>query len=85
MYQTVLLILILLVLIPALTHLIRYREYAMSRRLSAGLGIVGLLICPYAAGLLCQVLRSLFHVGLLVAIVLFGIGLMIKSLFVRHR
>ncbi len=81
MYQTVLLILYLAILIPSVTHLIRYREIPSSRRLSAGLGTAGVLLCPICAGFLCELLTSLLSVGLFLLIILFGIGLMIKSIF----
>lgn len=81
MYRTILLILYLAVLIPSVMHLIRYREIPSSRRLSAGLGISGTLLCPLAASFLCEVLTSLLSIGLFLLIILGGIGLMIKSLF----
>lgn len=81
MYRTILLILYLVVLIPSVTHLIRYREIPSSRRLSAGLGVSGVLLCPVCAGFLCEFLTSLLSVGLFLLIILGGIGLMIKSIF----
>ena len=81
MYRTILLILYIAVLIPAVIHLIRYREIPFSRRLSAGLGIAGVLLCPVFAGFLCEILTSLFSVGIFLLIILGGFGLMLKSLF----
>ena len=81
MYSTVLFILYLAVLIPSVTHLIRYREIPSSRRLSAGLGVAGILLCPAFAGLLCQILTSLFSIGLFLLIFIGGIWLIIKSIF----
>ncbi len=81
MYATVLLILYLLVLIPSLIHLIRYRDVPGSRRLSAGLGIAGVLLAPSAATFLCELLVSVFSIGLFLLIFFGGIGLMFKSLF----
>ena len=43
MYNTILLIILSAVLIPSLSHLIRYRAVPASRRLSAGLGIAVVL------------------------------------------
>lgn len=81
MYRTMLIILYLAVLIPSVTHLIRYREIPSSRRLSAGLGVSGVLLAPYITGVLCEILTSLLSVGLFLLIILGGIGLMIKSIF----
>ena len=81
MYRTILLILYLAVLIPSVTHLIRYREIPSSRRLSAGLGVSGVLLCPVCAGFLCELLTSLLSIGLFLLIIIGGIGLMIKSIF----
>lgn len=81
MYRTVLIILYLLILIPSVTHLIRYRDVPSSRRLSVGLGISGILLCPVCAGFLCEILTSLLSFGLFLFIIIGGIGLMIKSIF----
>lgn len=81
MYRTILLILYIVVLIPSVTHLIRYREIPSSRRLSVFLGVSGILLCPVCAGFLCELLTSLLSVGLFLLIFLGGIGLMIKSIF----
>jgi len=83
MYRTILLILLLTVLIPTISHLIRFREIPSSRRISAGVGITCTLLCPYFAGILCEILTSVFSIGLFLLIILGGIGLMIKSLFIR--
>ena len=81
MYAAVLLILYLLILIPSLIHLIRYRDMPGSRRLSAGLGIAGILLAPSVATFLCELLVSVFSIGLFLLIFFGGIGLMFKSLF----
>ena len=81
MYRTILLILYLAVLIPSVTHLIRYREIPSSRRLSAGLGTAGILLAPTCAGFLCELLTSVLSIGLFLLIFLGGIGLIIKSIF----
>lgn len=81
MYRTILLILYIAVLIPAMLHLIRYREIPLIRRLSAGLGIAGILLCPLLAGVLCEILTSLFSIGIFLIIIIGGFGLMLKSLF----
>lgn len=81
MYRIILLILYIVVLIPALTHLIRYREIPSSRRLSAGLGICGVLLAPICAGFLCELLTSVISIGLFLIIIICGFGLMLKSLF----
>lgn len=81
MYRTILLILYLAILIPSVTHLIRYREIPSSRRLSAGLGTVGVLLAPTAAGFICELLTSVLSIGLFLLIFFGGIGLMIKSIF----
>ena len=83
MYRTILMILYLIILIPSTTHLIRYRDIPFSRRLSAGLGIFFTLLAPTLAGIICELLASLFSVGLFLLIFVCGIGLIIKSLFVR--
>lgn len=80
MYRTVLLIVYFAILIPSITHLIRYREIASSRRLSAGLGIAGVLLAPTLAGFLCELFTSIL--GIVLFLLIFsGIGLMIKSFF----
>ena len=81
MYTAVLLILYLLILIPSLIHLIRYRDVPSSRRLCAGLGVAGVLLAPSVATFLCELLVSVFSIGLLLLIFFGGIGLMLKSLF----
>lgn len=81
MYRTILFVIYLLVLIPAITHLIRYRDIPASRRLSAGLGIVGILLAPTAASLLCQLIASMFSIGLLLLIFVMGIGMLLKAVF----
>lgn len=81
MYRFVLMVLYFVVLIPSVTHLIRFREIPSSRRLSAGLGVAGVLLCPTCAGYLCEILTSLLSVGLFLLIIIVGFGLMIKSIF----
>lgn len=81
MYRTILLILYLLVLIPSVTHLIRYRDVPSSRRLSAGLGVSGVLLAPVAASFLCEVIASVFSIGLFLIIILGGISMILKSIF----
>lgn len=81
MYHIILMILILAVLLPSITHLIRYRAFPSSRRLTVGFGTAGLLLSPTAAGFLCEVLTELFAIGLFILIFSVGIGLMIKALF----
>lgn len=81
MYRTMLLILYLLILIPSITHLIHYRDVPSSRRLSVGLGILGVLLAPTAATFLCELIVSVFSIGLLLLIFLVGIGMILKALF----
>lgn len=81
MYRTILLILYLLILIPSITHLIRYRDVPSSRRLSVGLGVSGVLLAPTAATFLCELLVSVFSIGLFLLIFLGGLGMILKSLF----
>lgn len=81
MYQTVLLILYLLVLVPALTHLIRYRDIPSSRRWSVGLGTAGVLIAPTVAAFLCELLASILSIGLFLLIFIGGLGMILKSIF----
>ncbi len=81
MYRTILLILYLLILIPSITHLIRYRDVPSSRRLSAGLGVSGVLLAPTVATFLCELLVSVFSIGLFLIIILGGIGMLFKSVF----
>lgn len=81
MYRVVLLILYILVLIPSLTHLIRYRDIPSSRHWSVGLGIAGMLLAPTFAYFLCELLASVLSIGLFVLIFFGGIGMIFKSLF----
>lgn len=81
MYYFVLLILYLVVLIPSTIFLTRYRDVPFSRRLSAGLGVAGALLAPSVAVFLCELLVSVFSIGLFILIFSGGIGLMFKSLF----
>lgn len=81
MLRTVQTILYLVVLIPAVTHLIRYRDIPSSRRMSAGLGAAGVLLIPTVASLICEILVSVFSVGLFLLIFVGGIGMMLKALF----
>ncbi len=81
MFRAVLLILYLLILIPSLTHLIRYRDVPGSRRWSVGLGIAGVLLVPTFAAFLCELLTSIFSIGLFILIFFGGIGMIFKSLF----
>ena len=83
MYNTILLIILAAVLIPSLSHLIRYRAMPSSRRLSAGLGVAGLLLAPAAASDLCSLLASLFSIGVFLLIIIVGVGLMLKAVFIR--
>ena len=81
MDRTILFVIYLLVLIPSITHLIRYREIPSSRRLSAGLGIAGVLLAPMAASLLCQLVASILSIGLMVLIFVIGVGMLLKAVF----
>ncbi len=81
MYRTILLILYLSILIPSITHLVRYRDVPSSRRLSAGLGIAGVLLAPMAASLLCQLVASILSIGLMVLIFVIGVGMLLKAVF----
>lgn len=81
MYRTMLLILYLLILIPSITHLIHYRDVPSSRRLCVGLGILGVLLAPTAAAFFCELIVSVFSIGLLLLIFLVGIGMILKALF----
>ena len=77
MYRTLLILLYLLILIPTTIHMIRYREVPSSRRLSAGLGVSGVLLAPTVAGLLCELLVSILSIGIFIC----GIGMILKALF----
>lgn len=81
MYRVVLLIIYALILIPSLTHLIRYRDIPSSRRWSVGLGVAGMLLAPTFAYFLCELLASIFSIGLFLLISFGGIGMIFKSLF----
>lgn len=81
MYKTILLILYLLVLVPSITHLIRYRDVPSSRRLSVGLGVLGVRLAPTVASFLCELLVSVLSIGLFLIIILGGIGMILKSVF----
>ena len=81
MYRVVLLIIYALILIPSLTHLIRYRNIPSSRRWSVGLGIAGMLLAPTFAYFLCELLASIFSIGLFLLIFFGGIVMIFKSLF----
>ena len=77
MYRTILTILYLAVLIPSLSGLIRHRDLPGPRRWAAGLGVGGILLAPWAASVLCQLVASL----LLYAILVGGIVTLLKILF----
>lgn len=81
MYRAILLLLYAAVLIPAVTRMIKFRDVPSTRRLSATLGITGVVVAPYAAGLVCELLTSVFSFILLLSIIIFGIRLMMRSLF----
>ena len=81
MYYFILLILYLVVLIHSTIFLARYRDVPYSRRLSAGLGVAGVLLAASVATFLCELLVSVFSIGLFLLIFLGGISLMLKSLF----
>ena len=81
MYEAILLIVYLLILIPSLTKLIRYRDVPSVRRMSAVLGIAGMVLAPSVAAFLCELLVSILSVGLFLLIFVAGIGMMLKSLF----
>ena len=81
MYRTILLVLYAVVLIPAVTRMIRFRDVPSTRRLSAALGVVGVLAAPYIAGYLCELLSSLLIFFLILLILLFGIRLLLRSVF----
>lgn len=84
MYNTILLIILAAVLISSLIHLIRYRAIPSSRRLSAGLGVAGILLAPVMASYLCSFLASLFSIGLFLLIIIVGVGLMLKAIFIYY-
>lgn len=81
MYNTVLLILYLIALIPALNHLVRYQDIPGSRRMSVGLGITGILLAPTAATFICDLLVSVLSIVLFLLIFLCGIGMIYRSIF----
>ena len=81
MYRAILLIIYLIVLIPGVTCLIRYRQVPFSRRLSVGLSVPAILFAPVFAGFLCELLTSLLSIGLFLLIIICGFGMMLKSLF----
>ena len=81
MYRSILLILYALVLIPSLTHLIRYRDIPSSRRWAAGLGIAGLLLAPTIAYFLYELIVTVLSFGLLLLIFFGGIGMLFRFLF----
>lgn len=81
MYRAILLIFYLLVLILAFTYLICYRDIPSTRRWSAGIGVVGVLLVPKFATFLCELLASVFSICLFILIFLSSIGMIFKSLF----
>lgn len=81
MYRTVLLLLYAAILIPAVTRMIRFRDVPSTRRLSAVFGAVGVVLAPTIAGLVCEVLTSVFAVILFLAVFLLGIRLLVRSIF----
>ena len=81
MYRTILLILYIVIFIPSITHLVRYRDVPSSRRLGAGLGATGLLLAPTIAWYLYEVVTSLIGFFLILFIILGGIRLVLKALF----
>ena len=85
MYRAILLILYMIILIPSLTHLIRYRDVPSSRRISVGLSITGLILAPYLASFLCELLVSMFSIGIFLIIFLGGLAMMLRSLFGWRR
>ncbi len=56
MYETTLIVLYTMILIPAMYFLIRFREVPLIRRLAAGLGIMEILVASTAAEMLCNLL-----------------------------
>lgn len=84
MYQSVLLSIYLLILIPALTHLIRYRSIPSSRRISTALGVAGVLIAPTASAFICELLVSVFSFALFILIFVGGLGTLVKLIFYRR-
>lgn len=80
MYQAILLLLDLLILIASVTCLLRYRDVPSSRRMSAGLGVSGLLLAPAAASFLYDLLISVLSIGLVLLIFLGGIGMILRSI-----
>ena len=81
MYHVILLILYLLVLIPSIKYLVRGRDIPSIRRLSAGIGVAGVLVVPSIAAYLSELLTYIIIVGFLLMIILLGIGLALKSIF----
>ncbi len=81
MYQTILLVLYVIVIIPSLSHLIRHRDELGSRRISAGLGGAGILLAPYAASFICELVIGLLNIAVFMVIVIFGFGLILRSIF----
>ena len=79
MYNSVLLIIYILVIIVSFSCLIHYRHAPAARRISAGAGVAGMLIAPSLAAFICELLISVFSILLLFAIIFGGIGLLIRS------
>lgn len=79
MYNSVLLIIYLLVVIASLSCLIHYRRSPAARRVSAGAGVAGILLAPSLAAFICELLVSVFSILLLFVIIFGGIGLIIRS------
>lgn len=81
MYRAILLILYLLVLLPTIIHLVRYRDVPGSRRLSAGLGVAGVLLAPTVAAFLYELLASVLSIVLTFLIILCVFGMILKFIF----
>ena len=69
MYRAILLLLYAAVLIPAVTRMIRFRDVPSTRRLSATLGITGVVLAPYIAAYACELLAYFFGFAIVVALI----------------
>ncbi len=81
MYEILLTILYFSILVPAIIHLVRFRESASSRRLAAVFGVSGTLLAPTVALYLTTIIVAAFRVIVYIMLICIGLFLMARSLF----
>jgi len=81
MYRAILTILYLIILASCIMGLIRNRDSPAYRRLYAAIGVGGILLAPTLAGILYELLATVFTVGLFLLIVCSAIAMIFRSIF----